>query len=246
LGGLKLLIKKQTDYPNAQISVNAVYAPPFSIEKIEMINKEMKTNGLSSIMISYPSEATIPLNLVSAKDLDEELGLLDWAFKKYDSDYSDADPMVKGIIENKMARIYQRLIFASPMKVSQMNGCCLPGYRKNYVSTDGKIRVCERISTYAPSIGNVFFGYDISTIKKVYIEDYAEKSLEYCSTCWINRICDLCYISAFNNRGDLDFQKKRKYCEIKIEETKKVLRYFVKWMEKKPEKIAYLEKYAIN
>ena len=74
----------------------------------------------------------------------------------------------------------------------------MPGQRKNFIDVDGHIHICERISTHAPAIGHVDTGFDFETIKKVYIDNYAEKSLKDCSGCWGLRLCDICYYLAFN------------------------------------------------
>jgi len=46
-----------------------------------------------------------------------------------------------------------------------LNGCCVPGHRKNYIAVDGSIHVCEKISTQSPAIGHVDTGFDYETLK---------------------------------------------------------------------------------
>jgi len=64
----------------------------------------------------------------------------------------------------------------------------------------------------SPVIGNVFSGFDIEAIKKVYIDDYENKSISECNNCWAYKLCRVCYAKIFSDKS-LDTNKKRIMCE---------------------------------
>jgi uncharacterized protein len=169
-----------------------------------------------------------------------------WAFEKYRVDLDKSDSMVKGIMGKPFSRLMQRTVYTAPVDSCSLNGCCVPGQRKNFIDVDGHIHICERISTHAPAIGHVDTGFDFETIKKVYIDDYAEKSLKDCSGCWGLRLCDICYYLAFNDEGELDMEKKRKYCGYQLRDLERILGYFISLQEKNPGKLDYLYQYEIQ
>jgi uncharacterized protein len=127
-----------------------------------------------------------------------------------------------------------------------LNGCCVPGHRKNYIDVDGNIHVCEKISTDAPAIGHVQHGYDFEKIQKVYIDDYAGKSISDCSRCWGLGLCDVCYITAYNKNGEFDLKRKRRKCTFMLKSLELLLSNFITLMEENPERLDYLYQYELK
>jgi uncharacterized protein len=247
--GLKILAEKYNQIKNGQISINAVYAPPYSEEKLNMINDHFR--GLEwlpkvNVLTQYPNNGSITDEFMPENGVEEDKDLTQWAFEKYKTGYGNSDPMIKGVLENRFTKLIQRPVLTEPGDRYALNGCCLPGQRKCYIAADGLIHICEKISTYAPPIGNVETGLDLETIKKVYIDDYAEKSIGYCSRCWGIRLCDVCYIHAFNERGELEMKRKDVYCQSILNSLGTSLKNFVTLMEKNPGGLDYLYQYEIT
>lgn len=57
------------------------------------------------------------------------------------------------------------------MEKYYMSGCCIPGSRRYYVTTDGKYLICERLGS-SPDIGNIETGLDVDKITYHYMKSY--------------------------------------------------------------------------
>lgn len=99
---------------------------------------------------------------------------------------------IKGLL-----RIHRRTLTKEPVNDYWMNGCCVPGSRKAYVTVDGNILPCERVGTI-PFLGNVWEGFDLENIRKNYIEDYINNSIPRCRECWAVNLCSLCYMNFYD------------------------------------------------
>lgn len=84
-------------------------------------------------------------------------------------------------------------------------GFCIPGVRKNFVTTDGKIIVCEKVdeSQEIFEIGDVYNGIDINKVKRLI--DTTLKCLDKCRHCWAARFCSICFMDILKTNGE--------YCE---------------------------------
>jgi len=249
ISGLKVLADRRKEIKKGDISINAVYTPPYSLHRINTFNnhiKGLKWLGDVKVMVEYVSDGSIPHELLSKENPKEDKDLSHWAFGKYKSGFESSDVLAKGLIEKKMATLIQRPVLNQPVDSFSLNGCCLPGKRKNYITTEGSILICEKISSFAPSIGDIFNGFDYDTIKNFYIEEYAQKSLKFCSKCWGIRLCDLCYIAAFNEEGKLDLRKKAGQCMTALRSLEKNLIQFISLQEENPERLNYLYDYDIQ
>ena len=79
-----------------------------------------------------------------------------------------------GTLQSVLYPIHARHISEDAQEFMKMNGCCIPGSRKLYVTAVGEFKVCERIGK-SPAIGNVYCGIDFSKLFKVYIDEFQEK-----------------------------------------------------------------------
>lgn len=247
--GLRILADKYVEIKKGKISINMVYTPPYSKEKLDRISGFLK--GIDwlpeiNVITGYPGDGTLPVTLEPGYDLKQDKDLMQWSFEHYWKDYERSIPMVKGYIEKKLAKLMQRPVFKEPAESYFLNACCLPGQRKNFISPEGDIHICEKITTYAPAIGNVMTGFDYETIKKVYIDDYAEASMVDCSHCWGLRLCDICYVAAFADNGKFDLNKKSSYCNSVMRSLERLLAYFVSIMEENPGGLDYLYRYELQ
>lgn len=247
--GLRILADKYRRMNKGMISINAVYMPPYSEEKINRIHnffKELKFLHEFNVFTNYTSRNSIPADMVVNDNLKQDKNIIEWSFEKYNKDFHNSSSMVKGKIERKFASFIQRPILAEPITSFKLNGCCLPGQRKCYITTDGSIKICEKISHLSPPIGNVNSGFDFETIDRIYIQDYAEKSFDSCSICWGIGICDVCYIHVFNEHGELDMNRKKMYCHAILHSLENSLKRFAAILEENPGKLDYLYEYKIT
>jgi uncharacterized protein len=144
-----------------------------------------------------------------------------------------------------LLKIFKRPIYSDPSYDLYPNGCCMPAARKIFVSVDGEFALCERIHKAAPMPGNITDGIDTEKLKKVYVEEYSEKSLPYCSKCWANRLCGACYIDAYSDQR-FDVNKKMARCESILYSVEKYLKLYTKLLKIDPEGLNYMDEIEIS
>lgn len=71
----------------------------------------------------------------------------------------------KGVIKICFS-IHLRYRADKPGKIYGMNGCCVPGAKKIYVTTKGEYLICEKMGP-SPHIGNVYDGIDMKELKNI-------------------------------------------------------------------------------
>jgi len=248
LNCLKLLMAKHKQLNSGNIAINAVYTPPFSLDKINAIHRFIaQQEWLSnvSVTVQYANASSLR-GLYTKEELKEDIYLNQWAIDEYKDFFQNSPSMVKGQVEKRFAKFLQRGILSEPMDCYTLNGCCVPGQRKCFVTTCGSLKVCEKMFVNCPSIGHVNTGFDFKAIKKDYIEDYAKKSLPTCSRCWALRLCEVCYTHAFNQSGQLDLKQKHRHCYSTLKALERSLRAFIHLMAQNPEDLDYLYQYEIE
>ena len=105
-----------------------------------------------------------------------------------------------GVMDKGMLSIHKRLLLDKPVEQYGMNGCCVPGQRRIYVTTQGKFLMCEKVGNI-PSIGDVDHGLDIEKIRKLYVNDFIDNAKNYCKDCWAVNLCSLCYVNCYDEKG---------------------------------------------
>lgn len=241
--GLKYLVEAFGERAGECLSINTVYAPPYSKEKLQIIDDFFKEltwlpdNIQKSI--GYVESGTLPKELAEKFVIDpEEDTLMERARQKVgEMDVS------KDAIDNGLYRIYNMPIVEEPSEIITMNGCCLPGNRRLYVTVDGNFKMCERVGL-APFIGNINEGINIDTIKNEYLDNYAKLSNEDCTTCWAARLCSVCYSYCYKS-GEFSIKDKRKECENVKWETWNNLACYYDTLGKNPEKLKHLEEMEV-
>ncbi len=248
LKGLRLLVEKNKQLGSGKIAINAVYTPPYTLNQVNALDRFVaEQDWLSdvSVTVQYANYSSIK-GLFPPEDIKEEAHLTQWAVNEYKQSFQDSSSIAKQQLEKQFASFLQRGILSEPMDCYALNGCCLPGQRKSYVTTDGSVHVCEKVSSKCPSIGHVKTGFDFDTIQKVYIENYAAKSLETCSRCWALRLCDVCYCHAFNEQGELDLRQKHQHCYATLNALELSLGSFITLLAENPKDLDYLAQYEIK
>lgn len=98
-------------------------------------------------------------------------------------------------------------------------GFCIPGIRKDFVTTDGKIIVCEKVdeSQEIFEIGDVYNGIDINKIER--LVNATMKSLAKCKDCWAAKFCKTCFKDVPNINDD--------YCEQARKDVEMELGYYL-------------------
>lgn len=258
MAGLKKLVKAFGNRAEKCISINTVVCPPYSIEKVNEIS-----NFFDSLEW-LPSKTVRRLSYVSPdslneKDLegykeikemtDEEFykqpdevidPIGEWAFEKINqSKLTRENSGIFGdFIQNDFLRIHKRWLTKEPLDFMPMHGCCIPGMRRLYCTTEGNFKACERIGN-SPSIGNVYDGISKHDIYEKYVKEYGEKVAPLCAECWAKNICSLCYITCFNEDG-VDMKRKEISCMSSRNTSERRLVHYHEALEHDPDSLDFL------
>ncbi len=246
ISGLKMLYDAFGEERD-RISISMVYAPPYSKEKIDRIAALWDIYPWLSG--KRPPTVSYPLGFPAPSKSDQSIGssdfsLFDWASEYYIEAHKKGfspHPIAVSIIEKELARLMQRKTYAAPRKIFALNGCCVPGLRKQFVCADGTIMICERVGR-APSIGNVESGIDIETVEREYVTNYVKNSHHLCSGCWAIQLCSLCYMQTFRN-GQIDMENKNINCSVARMGLEKFLTLFCRMLEINGSSLDYLKEY---
>ena len=117
-------------------------------------------------------------------------------------------------------------------------GFCIPGIRKNFITTDGKIVVCERVDERQTDyvLGDVFKGIDINKIRKLF--DISTQKMQKCQNCWAARLCNFCFKHIFNLTDD--------FCKSSLDNIYSDLKYYIEEIKDKKEITTFLENMPIE
>lgn len=252
--GLKMLVEAFGERASNNIGISMVFAPPFTHSKLDEIKNFYKTLEWLPInvskIITYPSLPKVPEEVVEmvknetyTNEANAEITdvLSDWSKMMYSTSLHNNEPIEffsKNAVEANFINIHQRPIYSKFNESYPINACCIPGSRRIYITSKGEYLVCERIDG-SPIIGNVKDGIDKEKVKKILIDEYTQKSLDSCKSCWATRLCNVCYAHCYTD-GNFDMEKKKAYCYLTRDFTLRSLIYYHKCIEKNGEKLKYL------
>jgi len=249
LKGLRCLFDAYGDESTGKIHLNMVYSPPWSSQRLDRIAelweevswlpKEMKLH------ISYPTPGSILPGMYSNSGDDEDKSLQEWSYEKFYDEFIGkgfSNAVASSVTEPRIAGLVKRSVCQEPMDQYSLNGCCIPGVRRLYVTVDGTFHVCERINHTAPTIGNVYSGIDIEVIRKIYLDEYTKAIFPFCSNCWAVELCKSCYMDIFSN-GKLDFKNREHYCPAEKKSLEVLLSNYCSLLEQDSQKLKYLYDY---
>lgn len=223
--GLKTLVEAYTD-DYMPLNINAVLTPPFDFEKLDRLNDFFESLDwlpkTCRINISYPSYGTCPgldeyYDKVVVNPKYSLYGMCNpmivWQQRKAETeglDPSHSRNAYYNSIFNDLVRINNRMIMDEPTLQTGLNGCCIPGKKRLYVTTTGMYKTCERIGS-SPTIGDVESGLDKKVAVQKYVDEYAKLSEKFCNDCWAYNLCRVCYAGIYSEDG-LDMKLKNEAC----------------------------------
>ena len=253
--GLKILLESFGNKAASSISINAVFAPPYTYEKLIEINSfftecEWIPDNLR-IEITYAAEGSVDdKECIRALKKDDSYlteqntfnPLYLWSKNEFMKGQTGG--ITQSGISNMLIRIHKRNIYSEPVEIYPFNACCVPGVRRIYVNTDGEFFVCERIGN-SPSIGNVTQGIDVEAVRRHYVKDYSDASSENCKNCWAIRLCDRCYVGNYSNTGYKN-DNLNKSCDEMRDYVERELFLYHEILERDPQKLAYLNEIIVS
>ncbi len=255
--GLRTYLKARENTVNARepIAFSVVLTEPYTAEKFDKINKffeELKKECKCIILVSYVSKTAECNEYIEINDRIEN----QWEDKLKRAEIYD--PLALWTLNNieqnnfsmqyfrrgSLLEIHKRNLCNKPIDKYGLNGCCVPGARRLYVTVKGKFLPCERIGTQSP-IGNVDTGFDIDIIRKNYVEDFVKQEIKYCGECWAVNICNNCYMDCFGDKK-VNFAYRHQLCTNTRKRISESLSIYHEVMERKPEMIEELNSVMIE
>lgn len=117
-------------------------------------------------------------------------------------------------------------------------GFCVPATRKNFVTTDGKIIVCEKVNENETSfqIGDVFCGVDFNRVENL-INKAVEKT-QRCKNCWAAKFCSICFKDIFSLTDE--------FCDKSRNIVEKDLVYYLENIKNNKKLTNYIESLSIG
>lgn len=255
--GLRYLIEEFGDNAADRMNLSMVFTPPYTFEKINRINDFFnKLDWLPKKVgkfVTYPTPGSIDDGMAGS-EYKEKIGniimentLGQWSEDEYFNKLSqneDIDFFTKRGVEDLLTRIHKRGIYKDAIDRFPLNGCCVPGSRKIYVTTKGDFNLCERVSG-APSIGNVYTGIDFQRIKSTFVDEYSSAAREHCLSCWAINFCSVCYENCYTD-NKLDMDKKNTECEYARYNILKKLVHYHRCIEENAQGLQYLDDIIIS
>ena len=163
---------------------------------------------------------------------------------KSNPDNTEKTLFTDGYMDKGMMIIHKRLLTETPIQQYGMNGCCVPGQRRIYVTTKGEFLHCEKVGNI-PCLGNVNEGFDKEKIKKLYVEDFIEEAKEYCKECWAVNLCTLCYVNCYDANG-LHLSYRHNSCRNERKYLEDNLRRYHALMEANPSELEQYNEMEIH
>lgn len=248
--GLRRLFEAYDERDVDLISINMVITPPYDLDVLHELWEEQTW---------LPKDISIQPNYVNMEFTD----FLD----KYNSDPSQTvyrrsrkkffstfrreciegtpgkTPLAFSFIESAMFNFYNRRVYKPPRTFYPLNGSCVPGNRRVFVSGNGKLWLCEKADG-CPSLGSVFSGYDSQRMQNL-VDTYAQESLEDCSRCWAAGICSVCFADAFLDEK-FDLKRKRSRCRNEREKLTSNLKTYCSILEQNPHAFDYMKTITVS
>lgn len=219
-GAKKIIKMYHENGKTSKIGFNIVTTGPNYLEKYDKIQAFIETEDWipKDIFILTSGEDVGPRESpYFLPQSQEERKYIEGAFEplsKWEREHKkDKKPLfTDGVMDKGMLIIHKRILTDKPVARYGMNGCCVPGERRVYVTVDGKFLHCEKVGNI-PDIGNVDQGLDKDKIRKLYVNDFISEATKYCKNCWAVNLCTLCYVSCYDQKGT-HFEYRHNPCRV--------------------------------
>ena len=141
------------------------------------------------ILDFYKNELDVPSSNVHLQRIDDTgLNIA------YDP-FTEFELQKKNTIFDSKINLYYQNVLNSKEDITpcfHINGSCVPGANKLFVSVHGEFFPCEKINECNTNmmIGSISDGFDINKIK--YLMNIGEFNIDNCKNCWAIRFCNVC------------------------------------------------------
>lgn len=226
---LSKIKKDYSEYYGKRVSFNTVLDPANGFTKVKdfFANNTIFDNMMFSS--STISDNYAKTELQYSEEFTEELEyemfkLFMWKLGKIES--QDVSPLVLNYFSTHkriatMMNYHQDKILTK----NHRGGPCLPGVKRLFVSVDGNLFPCERVSetSNAAYLGNIEQGINLkNALELLNIE---KKTSENCRSCWAYYFCNICVAQA-DDGNEISGKKIKSLCKkTKLQVEQELLDY---------------------
>lgn len=219
---LKKIKKLNPDYYKNNISFNCVISNKSDVGEIFDFFSDRK--------FFYPGKVTI--NTVSPDGIKDKTLIPSGEKFEYPYKYEllklylsmleripENEAVLLYAVKGEMERLYNNLHEHSQEQCEMHHdGPCIPGVRRVFVTTDGKLYPCERVSESGNEmlIGSLETGYDCS--KMDFIINFGVLTEKECLECWNLRQCRFCF-GQVNDKTEAVHEHILEHCFISKQNT---------------------------
>lgn len=238
---LEQLQARHTEYYDEMVSFSTVSIPPGRLKEVKnffstepLVKNHMVqftyVEGIDDLLKSLIKEEDILQARIDSITLRDEYLC---EMKQANSPCAFLD----SLFQKSLARFYRRpKTFLGPR--IELNGCCIPGSRRIFVTADGVLYVCERLDSAYP-IGSVEHWIEPELVGKL-VNDYLDASKD-CLSCWACRICSECFAQLFRLPDWSDPTRRRETCERNRRDLHRMLINYYSIVEDNPSALDVLD-----
>lgn len=218
INNLAKIYEKDKEYYEKKVKCTVTLAPPYDIIGVYNFFKSEHYPPLKLSRLSSVDQTDTDFFKIYGTKKDYYRKHTRILFKRYcDFLTNPEDPKNKkenkeildALYLNKFSNIHRRCTHKH--RTMSLNGCCVPGQRRVFTDTNGKLYVCEKVGAFYP-LGDVNKGFDFKLIKN-FINEYIDLSFKDCKECVVHRFCTMCFKLAMKERK-MTLERKRRICAI--------------------------------
>jgi uncharacterized protein len=247
---LKRIRELNQEYYKKKVGFSVVTLPEYLNSVIEFFGSHPLVTETENLIINLvsPDDTTFFENYdfknnlkKYVKTMKKLMGMYEEFLVKENYHSPNFKPL-KAIFDKNLLLIHRRELSQIGNKI-YLNGICIPGQRRLFVSSGGDFYICEKMGE-SIKIGDVYKGFDYKAILNI-IEKYRQISEKECLNCWLMRLCNLCFTSARKGKI-LDDSRKKENCEGMKSLFSQLIPLYCEMVEKNPQVLSYFDKYDHN
>lgn len=213
---ITILKKTYPEYFQQRVSFNTVLDPMnrfIEINQFFTINSIFENMAFSSSLINDNyAKNELEYSEIFIEEFEYEIfKLFLWKLGKLDRE--DVSPLILNYFSThkRIATLMEDYHQDKVLWKNHRGGPCLPGVKKLFVSADGNLFPCERVSetSEAAHLGHIDQGVNLA--KALEVLNIEQKTSEKCKKCWAYYFCDICVAKA-DDGSDISIKKINTLC----------------------------------
>lgn len=249
---LKRIRSLNGEYFKSNVRLSVVIGPPYDIGELkEFFDNDPLFEDIDFRVSAIANGATTifetPEIIEALKVVVTERNSTNAMLQEYKENLINGAPyksrFLSALFGGPFIKLNKRKFFWGYCNKISLNGCCLPGVRRIFITPAGKILICEKVNSTL-EMGDVFKGFDYERIDQL-INTYVLQSNDNCLNCVANRYCSACFAYHFTPDGFYDKYKKE-YCNGMINDLISDLTAYCEILEANPSAFDYIKDIVVS